>query len=237
MQPYPRSPDPFWPGHLHATCCLTARALDTWFPTVVWRLGSGLGFAVTLQLLAGVLGGCALVRCVRLSLVLGYQPAVPGPSFDVWFVFVCVLRPTPPLLTGVCSVCVCVCGLCVQLQAATPGGLLRVCACLCARSALPRQSWLGCALWVCGWHLRFSLCPDTPCCGVGLCRCICARSPVPRHSWLGCVVCVCVCVGSAFGCALPHLAGLLGCLLVCVRALPYRASPGWGVPCGCLGGG
>ena len=54
MQPYPRAPDPVLPGHLHGTGCLSARAMDTRFRTVVWRLCLGLGFAVTPPILAGV---------------------------------------------------------------------------------------------------------------------------------------------------------------------------------------
>ena len=45
MQPYPRSPDLVWPGHLHGTGCLSARAMDTGFPTVAWRSYLGLGCA------------------------------------------------------------------------------------------------------------------------------------------------------------------------------------------------
>ena len=41
MQPYPRSPDLVWPGHLHGTGCLSARAVGTGFPTVVRRLCLG----------------------------------------------------------------------------------------------------------------------------------------------------------------------------------------------------
>ena len=62
MQPYPQAPDLVWPGHLHGTGCLRARATDTGFHIVVWRLCFGVGFAVTPPILAGVLGGCALVR-------------------------------------------------------------------------------------------------------------------------------------------------------------------------------
>ena len=38
MQPYPRAPDLVWPGHLHGTGCLSARAVGTGFPTVGLRL-------------------------------------------------------------------------------------------------------------------------------------------------------------------------------------------------------
>ena len=41
MQPYPRSPDLVWPGHLHGMGCLSARAVGTGFPTVVRRLCLG----------------------------------------------------------------------------------------------------------------------------------------------------------------------------------------------------
>ena len=54
MQPYPRSPDLVLLGHLHGTGCLSAPALDTGFPIVVWCLCSGLGSAVTPPFLAGV---------------------------------------------------------------------------------------------------------------------------------------------------------------------------------------
>ena len=43
MQPYPRSPDLFWSGHLHGTGCLSPRAVGTGFPTVVRRLCLGPG--------------------------------------------------------------------------------------------------------------------------------------------------------------------------------------------------
>ena len=54
MQPYPWSPDLVWAGHLHGTGCLSARAIDTGFPIVVWGLCLGLRFVVTPPILAGV---------------------------------------------------------------------------------------------------------------------------------------------------------------------------------------
>ena len=54
MQPYPRAAGQVWLGQLHGTGCLSARAMDTAFPTVVLRLCFGLGFAVVLPILAGV---------------------------------------------------------------------------------------------------------------------------------------------------------------------------------------
>ena len=54
MQLYPQARDLVWPGHLHGMGCLSARAIDTGLPTVVWRLCWGLGFAVTPPFLAGI---------------------------------------------------------------------------------------------------------------------------------------------------------------------------------------
>ena len=73
MQPYPRSPDLVWPGHLHDTGCLSARALGTGSPTVVQRLCLGpvcgwVWVLLTLPVLARVLGGCVWARFVVLSL-------------------------------------------------------------------------------------------------------------------------------------------------------------------------
>ena len=45
MQPYPWAPDLVWPGHLHGTGCLSARAMGTGFPFFVWRLCMGPGCA------------------------------------------------------------------------------------------------------------------------------------------------------------------------------------------------
>ena len=91
MQPYPRSPDLVWLGHLHGMGCLSGRAMDTWFPAFVWRLclGPGCGWvwvSVTLPALAGVLGGWVWVPFVvsplfcRLgfavfAVTLGFRPA------------------------------------------------------------------------------------------------------------------------------------------------------------------
>ena len=109
-------------------------------------------------------------------------------------------------------------GLGVWLCPATPGRAAWVCLRLCGRSACTPPLLAG----VCGVGVR-----------VG------ARVPAaPRNSWLGllgvCVLvcelllypatpswavrCGCVCLGWGSGCAPPLLAGLLGCVCVCVRA-------------------
>ena len=109
-------------------------------------------------------------------------------------------------------------GLGFRLRPATPGWGVGVCVCSCAHSACTPPLLAGvCGVGQCGW----------------------ARvSATPRHSWLGCsgvcvfvcplclypaspgwgVWCGCVCSGSGFGCAPRLLAGVLGCVYVCVRA-------------------
>ena len=101
-----------------------------------------------------------------------------------------------------------------RLRAATPGWGVGVCVCVCVRCACNPQLPAGlCCVGVCAW----------------------ARvSAAPRHSWPGClgvcvfvwalclyhatpgwaVWCECVCLASAFGCAPPPLAGVLGCVCV-----------------------
>ena len=241
MQPYPRSPDLVWPGHLHGTGCLSARAMDTGFPTVVWRLCLGLGCgwawvsAAPRHSWLGCWGVCVFACALRL------YPATPG--WGVRCGCVCLgsgFGCAPPLLAGV---------------------LGPVCACVRA-PLVPRHSLLGCAVWVCVFGLRFWLRPATPGWGVGVCVCLCACSActlpllagvcgagvcawarvlaAPRDSWLGClglcvlvcaprlypatpcwgVQCGCVCLGSGFGCALPLLAGVLGPVCACVAAPP-----------------
>ena len=44
MKPYPRAPGHVLPGHLHGTGCLSGRAMDTGFPTAVWRAHLVSGF-------------------------------------------------------------------------------------------------------------------------------------------------------------------------------------------------
>ena len=98
--------------------------------------------------------------------------------------------------------------------------------------------------------LSFGLHPAISSWGFGACVVACALSLDPAIPGPG-VRCGCVCYGSGFGCARPLLAGMLGCVCVCVRAplvprhsglvcavwvcvlgLGFRlrsATPGWGV--------
>ena len=220
MQPYPRSPDLVWPGHLHGTGCLSARAVGTGFPTVVRRLclGPGCGWVwvlLTPPVLAGVLGGCVWARFVVLSLFC-----------RLFVVFVVGLRFRPAYGT-----CVVACAL--RLPPAVSGSGVR-CGCVCwARvSAVPRPSWLGCRgvflavffSWF-GFVVSVAGCPCPGPCGPcppipflsgwaagsffffsrGLCLHVSVSPfPVGRCSWLGVagfgwVVPLCLFGGPVFG--------------------------------------
>ena len=152
MQPYPRAPDLVWPGQLHGTGCLSARALDTGFPTVGWCLclGPGCGWvwvSVTPPVLAGVLGGCVWVRFVVSSLFcglgfvvfvvgLGFRPAPHLSWLGIWDARGCVRAPPAPRRFRFrCAVWACVLGSGFRLRPATPWGGVGVCVCSCARPA------------------------------------------------------------------------------------------------------
>ena len=188
--------------------------------------------------------GCSLTLGLRISFgrvtCMARAASLPG----LWTLGFLLLR-------GACVWVWVVVGFGIRLRPATPGWGVGVCVCLCARSA-------------CTPSVLAEVC------GVG----VCASARVlaaPRHSWLGCwgvcvLVCVlrlypappgwgvrrgCVCLGSGFGCAPPLLAGVLGCVCVCRRALLvprhswlecavgmcvfglgfrlHPATPGWGV--------
>ena len=224
MQPYPRSPDLVWPGHLHGTGCLSAGAVGTGFPTVVWRLCLGLGCGwvwvlLTPPVLSGVLGGCVWARFVVLSLFC-----------RVFLVFVVGLRFRPAFGT-----CVVACAL--RLPPAVSGSGVRCGpACWARVSAVPRPSWQGCrgvffALffsWF-GFVVSVAGCPCPGPCG--------PCPPIPFLG-LGCrlffffVVCVCMfrCPFSRCaavpGLVLPVLAGWSPCASLGVLS---SVPSGWGV--------
>ena len=180
----------------------------------------------------GCWGVCVLVCAPRLYPAI---PGVCGVGVCVWARYVAAHRLSWLVCWGVCvfvraphvprhsslgcAVWVCVFGLGFRLRPATPGWVVLVCVCLCARSA-------------CTPPLLAVVC------GVGLC----AWDPVSaalRHSWLGCwglfvfvcalclypatpgwsVRCGCVYLASGFGCALPLLAWVFVSVCACVRAL------------------
>ena len=166
-------------------------------------------------LLAGV---CGVIVC--LGSEFGCAP--PPPARVLGCVCVCVRAPLLPRHSWLGFVVwVCVFGLRFRLHSATPGPVVGVCVCLCACSActspllagafgagvcalarvsaLPCHSWLG--FWVVGVFIWVRV------------------WAAPRHSWLGCWG-VDVCLSSGFGCAPPLVAGVLGCVCVCVHAPP-----------------
>ena len=168
--------------------------------------------ACTPPLLAGLcgVGVCAWARV----------SAAPRHSWlGCWGVCVFVWRSacTPPLLAGVCGVAVCAWASSFGCAPPLLAGVFG-CVCVCVRTPLvPRQSWLGCVVWACVLGLGFRLRPATPAWGVGLCVCLCACSACTLPLLAG--VCgVGVCWGLGFGFAPPLLAGVLGCVCVCVRA-------------------
>ena len=134
MQPYARSPDLLWPGQLHGTGCLTARALEAGFCTVVWCLCFGLGFAVTPPTLDRVFGGCAWVQVLASPLHSHLGVVVCAAWLGFW------LAPRHSWLGF--RACVVVCAF--RLYPATLGRAVRCgCVCLARLAAAPRHSWLG----------------------------------------------------------------------------------------------
>ena len=185
MQPYPRAPDLVWPGHLHGTGCLSARAVGTGSPTVVRRLcwGPGCGWVwvlLTPPVLAGVLGGCVWARFVVLSLFCRLFGLRFWPAY--WTCVVsCALR-LPPAVSGSAVRC----------------GR----ACWARVSAVPRPSWLGCGgvffalffflVWLCGVG-----------CWVSLFRALWSLSPHPLSFGLGCWLFFSWCMSAFFGVPFP----------------------------------
>ena len=175
MQPYPRSPDLVWPGHLHGTGCLSARAVGTGFPTVGLRLWFGPGCGWSWVLLTPARRGWGL-GWVCLGSVCGVVPLLPAVcgvlggfgvgllSGRVWFRarFPC----PPPFPVPVCGVGV----------RAGPGS--RLCPAL-----------LGWVVGVCFLRfLFFFFFAGCPCPGP------CGLSPRLLSFWLGCWLFFCVCV-------------------------------------------
>ena len=252
MQPYPRSPDLVWPGHLHGSGCHSARAMDTGFPTVVWRLCLGFGCAWVRVSAAPHHSSLRSWGLCVLVCVLCLHPTTPG--WGVRRGCVCFgsgFGCAPPLLAGVLG-CVCLFVCALRLYPATPGSGVQ-CGCVCFSSGfgctlpllagvvgcvcagvrapfVPRHSSLGCAVWVCVFGLGFRLRPATPGWGVGVCVFRCVLPLYPAALGWG-VRCGCACLGSGLGCAPPLLAGVLGCVCARMRAplVPRHSWLGYAV--------
>ena len=221
-------PPPLVAGLLGRVCvCVPAPLVlhHSWLGRVVCVcvcLGSGFGCAP--PLLAGLLG-CVCVRVPALNV-----PRHSWPGRAPW---------------------VCVLWLGFRLRPATPGWVVGVCACSCARSACTPPLLSG----VCGVGVFLGLgsgCAPPLLAGVSGCVCVRVPAPlVPRHSWLGCAawvcvlglgfrlrlaspswvvgVCVCSCARSA--CSPPLFASVCG-VCVCVRARVSAAPRHSGLGCG-----
>ena len=241
---------PYAPSHSWHGCAVWVCVFGLGFrlrpATRGWGVGLCACSACTQPLLALVRGERVCVRA-RVSAatrhswlgcwavcVLCLHPATPGTaarcgSACLGLGFGCA----PPLLAGVygcvcarvraplapshswhgCAVWVCVFGFGFCLRPATPGWGVGLCVCsACTQPLLASVR----SVVVCVW----------------------ARvSAAPRHSWLGCwAVCVlclhpatsgtgarcgCVCLGSGSRCALPLVAGVLGCL--CASLAPSHS--------------
>ena len=207
MQPYPRSPDLVWPGHLHGTGCLSAWAFGTGFPTVGLRLSLGPGCGWSWVLLTPARCGWGL-GWVCLGSVCGVVPLLPA---------VCGVR-------GWALVSACFLDACGFARVSLAPRRFRF---RCAVWACVLGPGLGCAppflagLLGCVFCAFFFPVVGCPCPG------ICGLSPRLFSFGLGCwlffffFVCACL-----FRCSFPRWAAVPG------LSLPVLA--GWS-PCACLG--
>ena len=211
--------------------------------------------ACTPPSLAGVFGRVWL--CVRSACTPPFLARVCGVGVCAWarvlggprqallaevfgFVFVCVRAPlvTRHSWPG-CDMWVCVLQLGFRLRPTTPGWGVGVYVCLCARSACTPQLLVRlCGVGVCAWA-RIAAAPSHSWLGHwAVCVFVCALRLYPATPGWG-VRYGCVCLNSGFGCAPPLLAGVLGCVCVCVRAplVPRQFWLGCAVWCVCLSSG
>ena len=222
----------------------------SWLGCAVWVCAIGLWFR-----LRPAHPGLGVVVCVCLC---AYSACTPPLLAGVCRVGLCAwarvsAAPCHSWL-GCWGVCLFVCVL--RLYPATPGLGVR-CGCACLGSgfgcAPPLLAWMfgfACVLvcvlrlypatpgWaavgVCELGLGFLLRPAPPGWGVGVCVCLCACSACTLPLLAG----VCgmgVSLNSAVGYAPPPLAGVLGCVCVCVR-VPRVARHSWlgSVVCVCV---
>ena len=139
----------------------------------------------------------------------------------------------PPLLAGVLG-CVCVCVRAPLVPRHSCLGVRCGFVCLCSDFGCPPPllaGVLGSEVGLCVFGLWSRLRPATPGWGLwGVCVFVCVLRLYPATPSWG-VQCWCVCFGWGFGCARPLLAGLPGCVCICVRAslVPRHSSLGCGL--------
>ena len=179
-------------------------------------------------LLAGMCGACVCIWASGSAAPRNSWLECPGVC-----VFVCPLRLYPATPGwGVRRGCVCF-GLGLGCAPPLLAGVLGFACARVPAPLVPGHCWLGFVVWVCVLGLGFWLRPATPGWGVGACVCSCAPSACTPPLLAG--VCrVGMSLGPGFGCAPPGLAGVLGCVCVCVPAPLVHATPGWGVWCVCV---
>ena len=210
--------------------CVFVCALRLYPPTPGWRVRCGCvclrsGFGCASPLLGGLLG-CVCVWG-RTSLVLRHS------WLQCWGVCVGVHPLLVPRHSWLgCAVWMCVLRLGFRRRPATGGWGVGVCVCLCGRSACTLPLLAGvCGVSVCAWA-RVSAAPPHSSLGCwGVCVFVGVLRLYPATPGCG-VRCGCVCLGSGFGCALPLLAGVLGCMCVCGRGLlvprhSWRGCAAW----------
>ena len=205
MQPYPRSPDLVWLGHLHDTGCLSTRAVGTGFPTVGLRLCFAPGCGWVWVLFTPASPGWGL-GWVCLNTVCGVVPLLPAvfglPGRACWARVSAVTRPSWLGCRGVFFALFFFALWCRLLGVPVPG--LVVCSpipfllgwaagfffcCVCLHVSVPlfpvgRCSWLGVAGF--GWVV--------PLCLFG--------GPVFGAFWVGGLAALCVVGGRIGGCGL-----------------------------------
>ena len=181
-------------------------------------------FVCALRLYHATRGSVVPCGCVFWGSGFGCAP--PLLAWVLGCVCACVRAPLVPRHSWLgCAAWVFVLGLGFRLRPAIPGWGIGVCVCLLRAPLVPRHSWLGCAVWACVFALGLWLFPAFPGLGVGVCLFVCKLRLYPATPGWG-VRCGCVRLGSGFGCAPPLLAGVLGCVCVCVRA-PLVPRPSW----------
>ena len=188
---------------------VSRRPRQPWLGSLVGVFGYGFWFRPSIR-------GSGL-WCVRLGLGFGLHPVIPCLGFGGVRGSVRA-PPVPRRLWLGCVVWVCVLGLGFRVRPATPGWGVGVCMCLCARSACTPLLLAGVSgVGVCAWA-RVAAAPRHSwlrC--LGVCVFVCALRLYPATPSWG-VRCGCACLGSGLGCAPSLLAGVLGCVCVCVRA-------------------
>ena len=226
--------------------CVCVRAplvpRHSWLGCAVWVCVLGLGFrlrpatpgwgvgvcvclcacsACTPPLQAGV---CAVGVCAWAGVSAALRhPWLGCPGVCV-FVWALRLYPATPGWGARCG-CVCL-GFGFRLRPASPGWGVGVCVCLCARSACtPPVLAEVCGVGVSAWA-RASAAPRHSLLGCwGVCVFVCALCLYLATPGWG-ARCGCLYLGLGFGCAPPLLAGVLGCVCVCVR-VPLVPRHSW----------